>query len=232
MSEQSHLDADLSDFSGSAALFPLSNGVFFPQILFPLHIFERRYRRMTADALAGDRLIAMALLKPGWEQIPDDRVPPIFDMVCLSRITAEEQRPDGRYYLVLQGLSRARVLKETPTDRPYRMAELELQDDQTSGLTQSEDQRLREELFHKTQTLHPEFAVNPMFAQVLDGEIPLGVFCDLVAYSLPLPIDVSQRILAELDVVRRSRLVLEAIESERVQTKSASWQFPPNFSRN
>jgi len=232
MSEHSHLDADLSDFSGSAALFPLPNGVFFPRILFPLHIFERRYRRMTADALAGDRLIAMALLKPGWEQLPDDRVPPIFDVVCLSRITAEEQLPDGRYYLVLQGLSRARVLNETPTDRPYRIAELELQEDQTAGLTPSEDQRLREELFRNIKSLHPELAVNPMFAQALDGEIPLGVFCDLLAYTLPLPIGGSQRILAELDVMRRSQLVLEAVQSERLQKKSASWQFPPNFSQN
>jgi len=34
----------------------------------PLHIFEERYKAMTADARAGDRHIAMALLKPGWEK--------------------------------------------------------------------------------------------------------------------------------------------------------------------
>jgi hypothetical protein len=47
-------------------LFPLPNVVLFPRAVLPLHIFEERYKAMTADVLAGDRLIAMALLRPGW----------------------------------------------------------------------------------------------------------------------------------------------------------------------
>src|SRR5207245_1908563 len=55
------------DFDSDVRLFPLPNVVFFPQVMLPLHIFEPRYREMAADALAGDHLVAMALLKPGWE---------------------------------------------------------------------------------------------------------------------------------------------------------------------
>ena len=46
-------------------LFPLPNVVLFPNVFLPLHIFEPRYREMIADALAGDRMIGMVLLKPG-----------------------------------------------------------------------------------------------------------------------------------------------------------------------
>src|SRR5947207_8074286 len=49
-------------------LFPLPNVVLFPRAVLPLHIFEERYKEMTADALSGDRLLAMALLRPGWAQ--------------------------------------------------------------------------------------------------------------------------------------------------------------------
>src|ERR1051325_8329873 len=49
-------------------LFPLPNVVLFPRAVLPLHIFEDRYKAMTADVLAGNRLIAMSLLKPGWER--------------------------------------------------------------------------------------------------------------------------------------------------------------------
>ena len=59
--------AALEDFGGTARLFPLPNLVFFPHALQPLHIFEPRYRQMTADALAGDKLIALVLLQSGWE---------------------------------------------------------------------------------------------------------------------------------------------------------------------
>jgi hypothetical protein len=49
-------------------IFPLPNVVLFPNVFLPLHVFEPRYRSMVADALTTDRLIGMALLKPGWEQ--------------------------------------------------------------------------------------------------------------------------------------------------------------------
>src|SRR6266545_6172021 len=104
----------LADFAGTARLFPLPNLVFFPHVMQPLHIFEPRYRQMTADALAGDRLIAMALLRPGWE--PDyEKVPPIYPVVCLGRIVADQRLEDGRYRLLLRGLSRAGIVEEVPT---------------------------------------------------------------------------------------------------------------------
>src|SRR5205085_1976564 len=96
----------LKQFSGMARLFPLPNVVLFPQVVQPLHIFEPRYREMTADALADDRLIAMALLQPGWEADYEGR-PPIHPICCLGRIFAEKHLPDGRYNLLLRGLTRA-----------------------------------------------------------------------------------------------------------------------------
>jgi uncharacterized protein len=48
-------------------IFPLPNVVLFPNVFLPLHIFELRYRAMVTDALAGDRIIGMALLRPGFE---------------------------------------------------------------------------------------------------------------------------------------------------------------------
>ena len=71
------IDAELKDFSGLAPIFPLPNVVLFPNALLPLHIFEPRYRQMTADALEGERLIAMALLRPGWESSSPPAEPPI-----------------------------------------------------------------------------------------------------------------------------------------------------------
>ena len=47
--------------------FPLPNVVLFPNVFLPLHIFEPRYRQMVNDALSGDRMIGMVLLKPGYE---------------------------------------------------------------------------------------------------------------------------------------------------------------------
>ena len=48
-------------------VFPLPDLVLFPHVILPLHVFELRYRTMVRDALSGERVIALALLKPGWE---------------------------------------------------------------------------------------------------------------------------------------------------------------------
>ena len=58
------------------ALFPLTNVVLFPDVYLPLHIFEDRYRAMTRDALAGDKLIGMTVLRDGWQD-DYDGAPPI-----------------------------------------------------------------------------------------------------------------------------------------------------------
>ena len=92
-------------------LFPLPNVVLFPNVFLPLHIFEPRYREMVADALDGDRLIGMVLLRPGWEGSYEGR-PPVYPIGCAGLITHHERLPDGRYNIVLRGLEKFRILQE------------------------------------------------------------------------------------------------------------------------
>src|SRR6188768_936195 len=101
-------------------LFPLPNVVLFPGVFLPLHIFEPRYREMVADALMGDRLIGMVLLKPGWESDYQGQ-PPVFPIGCSGVITHVDRLEDGRYNIVLRGLERFRILEENG-ERMYRRA--------------------------------------------------------------------------------------------------------------
>jgi Lon protease-like protein len=104
-------------------LFPLPNAVLFPNVFLPLHIFEPRYREMVADALGGDRIIGMVLLRPGWEANYDGR-PPIYPVGCAGLITFAEQLKDERYNIVLRGLEKFRVLDEDDS-RTYRIASVD-----------------------------------------------------------------------------------------------------------
>jgi uncharacterized protein len=110
-------------------LFPLPNVVLFPNVFLPLHIFEPRYREMVADALDGDRMIGMALLRPGWERDYEGR-PPIFPIGCSGLLTHNEKLPDGRYNIVLRGIERFRIVEEDQS-RSYRRAVIEPLREQT-----------------------------------------------------------------------------------------------------
>jgi hypothetical protein len=92
-------------------------------VFLPLHIFEPRYREMVGDALESDRLIGMALLRPGWEHEYEGR-PPVYPIGCSGVITHFERLADGRYNLVLRGLERFRIIEEDH-DRSYRRALVE-----------------------------------------------------------------------------------------------------------
>jgi Lon protease-like protein len=99
-------------------LFPLPNVVLFPNVFLPLHIFEPRYREMVADALAGDRMIGIVLLRPGWERSYEGR-PATYPIGCSGVVTHFEKLDDGRYNIVLRGLDRFRILEEDHA-RSYR----------------------------------------------------------------------------------------------------------------
>jgi uncharacterized protein len=104
-------------------LFPLPNLVLFPGVRVPLHIFEPRYREMVAEVAERDRVIGMMLLKsnPLGDAGAD---PDIFEIGCAGRISELVPLPDGRYNLVLEGISEFRVVREI-RERSYRQAEVQ-----------------------------------------------------------------------------------------------------------
>ncbi|MGO9263776.1 MAG: LON peptidase substrate-binding domain-containing protein [Candidatus Binataceae bacterium] len=104
-------------------LFPLPNFVLFPGLPAPLHIFEPRYRTMVADASQGDGIIGMTMLKGDWEGNYQG-YPDLYALGCAGRITTLARLPDGRFNLMLEGISEFRVLREM-RDHAYRTAEVE-----------------------------------------------------------------------------------------------------------
>ncbi len=99
-------------------IFPLPGLVLFPRTMLPLHIFEPRYAKMIKDALAGDRRLATAQLRKGWDK-DYYGAPPVFRSVTIARILHEETLSGNRYNILLEGIERAEVLEEVPF-KPYR----------------------------------------------------------------------------------------------------------------
>ena len=104
-------------------LFPLQDVMLFPDMSRPLHIFEQRYREMVTEAVQGDGLIGMVLLRPGYEADYEGN-PPIFEVGCAGEIVQAEELDDGRWLILLEGTVRFRVLGEDHS-RSYRVADVE-----------------------------------------------------------------------------------------------------------
>ncbi len=190
-------------FEAAVPVFPLPGVVLFPRTVLPLHIFEPRYREMTRDALEGGRLIAMALLKPGWEPGYEGR-PPIHDVVGLGRILQDRRLEDGRYHILLAGLCRARIEEEL-AGKPYRLARLRPIVEPAADET---PERVRLGLLAVYGAL---LKSGPAKGARIEPNLPLGAICDLIAACLDAAPTDKQAVLEEADPGRRARLVVDLV---------------------
>ena len=112
------------DFSRPMPLFPLPQCVLLPYATIPLHIFEPRYRAMIGDVLDSNGIIAMASFQGEDWKADYEGSPQIHEYVCVGYIVRHDRQPNGRYHILLQGICRARIKKELPSE-VYRRALLE-----------------------------------------------------------------------------------------------------------
>ncbi|MCX6538721.1 MAG: LON peptidase substrate-binding domain-containing protein [Acidobacteria bacterium] len=185
-------------------IFPLPNAVLFPGVFLPLHIFETRYREMVADVLAGDRLIGMVLLKPGWDREPTES-PSVFSIGCAGLISHVEQMDDGRYNIVLRGIERFRIVDEE-VERSYRLARVDYLVDTMTTVDREALRRQRHKL-ERLLTVSTEAPDHPFPSSLSDEEVinALAQYVDLE------PIE--RQALLECDTVSsRSDALAELLE--------------------
>lgn len=187
-------------------IFPLPNVVLFPNVFLPLHIFEPRYREMVRDALNGDRLIGMVLLRNGLEQHSAEN-PPVYPIGCSGLITHVEHLPTGSYNIVLRGFEKFRVLDEDHR-RMYRLARVDsiaepLNADQRSRL-QAERTRLEDVLDRRLVTAGSESRV--------PREMPADDLVNALAQYLEFEPIEKQALLQREGVLDRCLALIDLLE--------------------
>jgi Lon protease-like protein len=228
-------DLDLRHFSNRCRLFPLPNVVLFPHAVLPLHIFEPRYRQMTEDALADDKLVTMTLLRSSTVGNVDTLgSPPIETVGCLGRILQHERLPDGRFKILLLGRKRVRLTRELPDEKLYRIAEAELLDDVHDDRPEEPRRLELIELFRRAFD-RQGVEVAAELSSLLEDALPLGVLTDIIAHALGLPLPLKQHLLAEVRIGDRAGTLLEILRQlpgPDTRLRNQELPFPPPFSAN
>ena len=198
-------------------IFPLPNAVLFPNVFMPLHIFEARYRAMVSDALAGDRIIGMVLLKAGFERDYEGR-PPIFPVGCAGVITHSEPLPDGRFNIVLKGLEKFRITAEDST-RTYRVATIDALPEQMTDPERAELRRLRQRVEALLAAAVEREGGDPKFPPAVADEDLVNA---LAQYTGLEPIE-RQALLERSSVLERCQGLIELIEMKTIG-RGATWK--------
>lgn len=192
-------------------IFPLPDAVLFPHTLLPLHVFEPRYRQLVRDALASDRRIAMALLKPGWERDYYGR-PPVFPIAGAGEIIQHEERPDGRFNILLRGTMRIAILAELPPAQPYRLVRARplpdryLDKDPKALLERVE----RLKVFYLRILAEVQKGQGDL-AKIFGGVKDPGIILDRIAGAAIPEAEVRQRVMDAVEVAARFRIVQDQL---------------------
>jgi Lon protease-like protein len=198
-------------------IFPLPNVVLFSNVFLPLHIFEARYRAMVADALAGDRIIGMALLQPGYELDYEGR-PPVYPIGCAGVITHAEPLPDGRYNIVLRGFEKFRILDEDGS-RSYRLATVEALPESIGAADRLTLRQQRQRLEAVLVAAIERGGADPKFPPAIPDEDLVNA---LAQYLDLQPIE--RQALLECDgILSRCRALIELLEMKTLAPRGMSW---------
>ena len=112
----------VKDLPGIIPIFPLNNVLLLPRCKLPLNLFEDRYLHMFDHALSAQRIIGM--IQPN-EKDSVKNGPNLYEIGCAGKIVAFSQTNDNRYEIVLNGLCRFKVIKETNLLLGFRQAKVD-----------------------------------------------------------------------------------------------------------
>jgi uncharacterized protein len=199
-------------------IFPLPNVVLFPNVFLPLHVFEARYRAMVADALAGDRMIGMVLLKPGFEADYQGR-PPIYPIGCAGVITHAEPLADGRFDIVLRGLEKFRIVGEDQT-KAYRVASVESLPEDTPATEKTALRAQRQRLEAVLAAAIERSGGEPRFPPAVPDDDLVNALAQYVELH---PLE-RQALLEREGVLARCRGLIELLEMKRMGGGDAAWR--------
>ncbi len=193
-------------------VFPLPQVVLFPGALIPLHLFEPRYREMAADAIASSGVIALALLKPGYEPLYYTHRAPIHRVAGLGQIISSEKLDTGNYNVLVRGIARARVLDES-VERSYRLARIEpLQTYSSAGDKRAAD--LFAELKTAIRAGAPlDAQLRERWLQLFEVALDLDALSDLLAAGLPASAELRQCLLDEIDAATRTEMLIDQLKT-------------------
>ncbi len=191
-------------------VMPLPGVLLFPNALFPLHIFEKRFREMLDHALRADRMFCVALVRPErhhWRTSAD-----FFPISTVGLIRACIGRDDGTSDLILQGIERVKFIG-FDQEAPYPIARIEALKTRTK-LTVETDALAAKVLEFYAQLKNsgrelPE-KVDRYLSEMSDPE----TLADLMAATFISDSERRQQLLEELDLNRRLRLLIQYLREE------------------
>ncbi|MFO8064006.1 MAG: endopeptidase La [Spirochaetota bacterium] len=194
-------------------IIPLMGRPIFPGIFTPIMITQQRDIEIVEEAMAGDSMVGLVLLKE--EDIENPTAEDLFEVGTVARIVRKINLPDGGLNIFISTLKRFRIHKVLQAEHPIVVAADYLEDDFES-VEEDEMKALTRSLIQETKQVSEN---NPLFSEemrlnMVNIDNP-GKIADFISSILNMGRREQQEILETLDVRTRIEKVLVHIKKEQ-----------------
>ncbi|WP_027927299.1 LON peptidase substrate-binding domain-containing protein [Amycolatopsis benzoatilytica] len=203
--------------SGTATLplFPLQT-VLLPGVHLPLHIFEPRYRQLTADLVTGAvperEFGVVALRAPLVREV--NGLDHLYGVGCSTVLREAKRLPDGRFDVVTLAARRFRLRELDTGAAPYLMGTVEwLPDDPVPSAAEPTARRLAE-VARAAHQRYCEAAWHEDDWRAPHDDASLEDLAYQLAADCLLPLEDRQLLLEETNPLRRLRIVCRFLTRE------------------
>lgn len=188
----------------------MPNVILFPQVELPLFIFEPRYREMLKDTLAGNKFIAISLLRKGWQARNEPY--PTHEIVGVGYVKAVIENPDGTSHILLKGMERAKIVRYLKM-KPYRVAQVRPIPDEVNNQKELSrlNQALRQLFIQKLRLASEKPEEDFRLPKELNDPLTLSHFVSFTAAIDPY---LKQDILETINVNCRMKHLISLLEEE------------------
>ncbi|MCX6557872.1 MAG: endopeptidase La [Candidatus Aminicenantes bacterium] len=186
--------------------------VVFPYMIVPLYVGRAKSKKAVDSALNSDRLILLLTQKD--MNVEDPSAEQLYQYGTVALIVRMLKLPDGRMRVLVQGISRVKV-RTLNDDGKIMQAEVEPQEDEEPGPLTLEDKAM-------IKNVRQKFEQAGKLGKSISNEILIiaenieepGKLADIIAANLELKIQDSQRILEEVNSLKRLGKVYEFLNYE------------------
>lgn len=196
-------------------LFPLRGAILLPGASLPLNVFEPRYLALVNDVMSGSRILGIVQPHTAQEagESPRGKSVGLRRIGGAGRITAYQEHDDGRYSIVVTGVSRFELIDEAETDKPYRIGSVSYDrfaTDFTRGL--GEEMVDREKLLRalKSYLDHSKLTTDWTMIERASSENLINALCVMSPYGP----EEKQALLEAQDLKTRADVLVALSEME------------------
>jgi len=197
---------------GVIPILPVRDVVVYPFMILPLFVGRDKSIRAVDEALARDRLILLAVQKDA--EAEDPTADEIYAVGTVAMIMRMLKMPDGRVKILVQGVSRARVVEYLQHDPFFEARIQEVAEPEVGAATPEVEALIRSVKEQLAKAVSLGKSLSPDVLVIINSLDHPGRLADLVASNLDLKVEQAEQILETFDPLARLRRAAEFLRKE------------------